>query len=381
MPFARVVRPGPWCVVLTLLITSTPKGQSPGTTPLRQGDKIRVGVDLVTTPVIVRDRRGQFLPDVKLEEFEVYEDAVRQTVVTFSLTHGGRMLNVAAPPQPPGLEGILLPASRPTPDASGRVFLILIDDLHLDAANTPRIRELCRSIAKEVIHDGDLFGVLSTGHSSIAIDLTYDRRRLDEAIARIMGGGLTPREILDVPLGAEGPPEVRHRAHVAFRTAYDLVTGLEKIHGRRKAVIYVSNGYDLNPFSEARAKLDAERPGGSEQNPFAGQERLSDSDLVSQLSELIRAANRANATFYTIDPRGLDAGPDLSQPINMVEWQKHVARSQAPLQVLAAETGWIAVINSNSLSARSKRSTRRPATITFLGTTRRIPTRRSAVER
>ena len=132
------------------------------------------------------------------------------------------------------------------------------------------------------------------------------------------------------------------------------MTRLEKIHDRRKAVIYVSNGYDLNPFSEARAKLDAQRPGGSEQNPFAGQERLSESDLVSQLSELIRAANRANATFYTIDPRGLDAGPDLSQPINMVEWQKHVTRSQAPLQVLAAETGGIAVINSNSFVSALK---------------------------
>jgi VWFA-related protein len=288
------------------------------------------------------------------------------------------MLNVAAPPLPAGLEGILLPASRPTPDASGRVFLIFIDDLHLDAASTPRIRALCKSIAKELIHEGDMFGVLSTGHSSIAIELTYDRRRLDEAINRIMGGGLSPKEILDVPLGAEGPPEVRHRAHVAFRTAYDLVNSLEKIHDRRKAVIYVSNGYDLNPFSDARAKLDAERTAASDPHPFGAQERFSESDLVSQLSELTRAANRVNATFYTIDPRGLDAGPDLSQPINMVEWQKHVSRSQDTLRVLADETGGIAVVNKNNFVSALKQIDAATSDYYLLGyySTNPDPTRR-----
>ena len=57
------------------------------------------------------------------------------------------------------------------------------------------------------------------GPSSIAIDPTYDRRRLAEAIKKISGAGLAPKDILDVPQGQQGPPEVRHRAHVAFSTA------------------------------------------------------------------------------------------------------------------------------------------------------------------
>ena len=36
-------------------------------------------------------------------------------------------------------------------------------------------------MAKELVHDGDLFGIVSTGTSSIAIDLTYDRTRMEEA--------------------------------------------------------------------------------------------------------------------------------------------------------------------------------------------------------
>ena len=104
-----------------------------------------------------------------------------------------------------------------------------------------------------------MFGIVSTGPSSIAIDMTYDRKRLDEAINKISGSGLKPSEIIDTPDGSQGPPEVRYRAHVAFSTAYDIMKNLEQVHNRRKAFIYVSNGYDFDPFAKSRDKANAER--------------------------------------------------------------------------------------------------------------------------
>jgi hypothetical protein len=181
-----------------------------------------------------------------------------------------------------------------------------------------------------------MFGIVSTGPSSLAIDLTYDRKRLDQAINKITGAGLAPKDILDVPEGAQGPPEVRYRAHVAFSTANDIIASLAQVHNRRKAFIYVSNGYDFNPFKETRAKQEAERfarptnADGSdsgagnenEANPFLKQGNLfSEADLISDLSFLTRNANRANVTMYTIDPRGLVGMPDLDEKVDMVEWQ------------------------------------------------------------
>src|SRR5688572_19805276 len=142
-------------------------------------------VELVTTDVVVRDNNGQFIADLKKDDFEVLEDGVPQKVISFSLTHGGRSYNIAAPPPAPVAEGIILPPSRPPSDAAGRIFLIFVDDLHLDFRNTGRIRDLFKKIAKELIHEGDMFGILSTGPSSLSIDLTYDRRRLDEALKKI----------------------------------------------------------------------------------------------------------------------------------------------------------------------------------------------------
>src|SRR6476661_3740166 len=224
-----------------------------------QRDIFRSRVDVVTTDVIVRDSQGQFIPDLKKDEFTVLEDGVKQDVISFTLVHGGRTTNLVAPPSPPPQEGIILPPTRPTSDASGRIFLIFVDDLHLDFRNTGRIRELFKKIAKDLIHDGDMFGIVSTGPSSLSVDLTYDRKRLDQAIEKISGAGLSPKDILDSPEGQQGVPEVRYRAHVAFSTAYDIMGNLEQVHNRRKAFIYVSNGYDFNPFADTRLKNDQKR--------------------------------------------------------------------------------------------------------------------------
>jgi VWFA-related protein len=335
---------------------------------------IRSRVDLVTTDVIVRDEKGQFVANLAKGDFEVYEDGVKQDLVTFVLTHGGRVINDIGAPPPPVQEGILLPPPRPTNDASGRIFLIFVDDLHMDFRNTGRIRELFKKIRRELIHDGDMFGIVSTGPSSISVEMTYDIKRLDEAINKIAGSGLKPQEIIETPDGAQGPPEVRYRAHVAFSTAYELLTNLSQVHNRRKAFIYVSNGYDFDPFSKSRAKEANERfssmmgrsnsDDGSgdgntsnEVNPFSKQgNQFAAADLAAELSELTRQAHRANVSIYTIDPRGLVGGPDLDETkLDVMDWQDHIRETQSSLRVIADLTGGYAVVNSNDFDKALKR--------------------------
>ena len=206
---------------------ATPAPAAPQTAKPGQGTVIRRTFDVVTRDVIVRDNKGQFIANLKKDDFDIFEDGVKQEVVSFLLTHGGRVYNESAPPPPPPMEGIILPPSKPTSDAAGRIWLIFVDDLHLDFRNTGRIKDLFKKISNELVHEGDMFGIVSSGPSSLAIDLTYDRKRLNEAIDKISGAGLKPQEILDAPLGAEGPSEVRYRAHVAFDTAYNIMKSLE----------------------------------------------------------------------------------------------------------------------------------------------------------
>ena len=335
----------------------------------------RSGIEMVTTDVITRDTGGQFVSDLKPDEFEVLEDGVKQDVVQLLLFHGGLVYSPLAAPVQTQREGIVLPPPRPTNDSAGRIFVFFLDDLHLDFRDSPRVKELIKKIRQQLVHEGDMFCIVSTGPSSIAIDMTYNAKRLDEAMSRISGAGLTPNEIVATPTGAEGPPEVRYRAHVAFSTAYDLLNQLEGIHNRRKVFIYISNGYDFNPFAGSIASAAAERenPGSANTsyNP-QGQAYVSatddpsqlfnqqgaefaDADLARELSELTRTANRANVTFYAIDPRGLVGMLDLDQKVDETEWQDYVRKSQDSLQVLANETGGLAVINQNDFDKALKR--------------------------
>jgi VWFA-related protein len=304
-------------------------------------------VTLVTSDVIVRDRSGQFRANLPRNDFEVYEDGVKQDITSFVLVSGGRVFQAPSATSVPVREGIVLPPARPSNDAAGRIFIFVIDDLHLNARDTPHLRRLFRDMAKELVHDGDLFGIVSTGTSSIAIDLTYDRARMEDAANRITGGGLSPTEILQQSASTgQTPQEVMHRVNVAFETIYQMLGNLEKTQYRRKAVILISNGYDFDPFATTRAANSDPRYN------MGGQ--FNDAELTGRLAELTRQANRVNATMYTFDPRGLIAGVDIDEPINAVEAATHQRKQQDTLRVLAEQTGGIAVVNTNNFSKAIK---------------------------
>lgn len=331
----------------------------------------RSGVTLVTTDVIVRDRDGVFMADLTERDFRVYEDDQEQEVASLVLVHGGRVFNQLLPP-PPVQEGIILPVNRAPNDTAGRIFVILLDDLHLDAGITPKARRVLQQVHDNLIHEGDLFGIISTGPSSIAIDMTYDRSLLLSSMDRLTGDGMDPNEIIRFVAPGRAS-ELRWRAHVAFKTARSIIGSLEQIQNRRKVVLYISSGYDFNPFENQRifglstseaapimSQSSIGPRGGSAlyngvadptMDPFTRIDQegsvFSDADLAMELSELTKVANRANATFYTVDPRGLVAGPDIDYRGPLNAFNDFMFTTQGSLRTIAELTGGTAIVNRN----------------------------------
>jgi len=349
--------------------------------PAQDKPTFRVQVDLVTNDVVIRDEKGNFISDLKPEEFRVYEDGVLQDLASLTVVTGGRVYNPMAAPVAAAPEGIILPKKRAVSDVSGRIFLFFVDDQHLQFGNTGRVRELFKKISKELVHEGDLFGIVSSGPSSIQVDMTYDRSRIDDTIKKMTGNELKPTEIINGAGGPGGPSEIRYRAHVAFSTMTDALKNLEAVHNRRKAIIWVSDGYDFAPFKDARygtmdpnspfaqsdsarARNQAGSQDGQAADPNADpsvrqqmqQEQFADADLSRELYEITQAANRANTTIYTIDPRGL-VGPmaDLDENVDPQQWSEFVRKSQDSLRTLAEETGGLAVVNTNDFTKALKR--------------------------
>jgi VWFA-related protein len=364
--------------VLTMAATAVVSlGASQNPPQRTQQPVFRATTDQVRLDVRVRDEKGVFIPNLRRDQFEIYEDDVRQEINYFDMIVGGQSLIgttvMQAPKRTPGL---IVPSKRQSAPSSGRVFILFIDDLHFEPSLTMNVRQLLKQVRDELIKENDLLAIVSSGFSSIEMGLGYDygRRRINEAIEKTMGSAMTIREILDAAQTSEGPAGLRYMTHTAFKTVYGLLEGVSQINDRRKAFIYVSGGYDFNPYKDSRLKTEQDRYGiipqdsaqlGSDAPPPSAPSyinplmrtgsQFAEADLVSDMAALIRAANRVNATFYALDPRGLMAMPPINTPISMTEYQEHISTSVSSLRAISEETGGFCACGTNDYSKALER--------------------------
>src|ERR1700722_5634605 len=99
-----------WVTVAAALSAQTPAPARPAQTPApaQSQPTFRVQIEAVSQDVVVKDEKGGFVPDLKKDDFEIYEDGVKQNITSMTMVAGGRVTNVLeAPPAAPP-EGIIL---------------------------------------------------------------------------------------------------------------------------------------------------------------------------------------------------------------------------------------------------------------------------------
>jgi len=230
------------------------------------------------------------------------------------------------------------PAS-PVTAPHGTIWLIFVDDLHVDFRSTGRLRGLLKTISSELIHVGDMFGIGSSGPSSLSIDVTSDRKLLEVAIAKTYGNALTLSDTLRLTNGAVYSNEVRVRATLALSAAYEMMMSLEQVHNRRKAFIYIGNGYtfDLSPDGSATT---------SGTSPFLGQSSdFAVARLRDHLLELTRRARHSLVTIFAIDPRGLAGAPTMDPSVDSVAWRNYWTNTRNSLRMMSEPTGGFALVD------------------------------------
>ena len=82
----RPARPPQWAGNAPLgapVVSSSVAVADPGPEEVSEGDVVRVDTSLVSVPVSVLDRHGRFIPDLKRDDFTVFENGVQQSIAYF----------------------------------------------------------------------------------------------------------------------------------------------------------------------------------------------------------------------------------------------------------------------------------------------------------
>lgn len=349
---------------------------------------IRVDVFPTTNGVPVRD--------LTAADFVVEEDGVPQKVETFEFVQvrsGG--------PQELRDEPNTIQESRDAlKNPRARVFVLFLDVPHVRMHGAWNVREPLIRVLDRVMGEEDLVGIMTPGMA--ASDVVFARK------TQVIAGGLRDRW----PWGerftlAEDQREVLYRScypwpetddvvaemrarrkeRMTLDALQELVLWLRTQREERKAVITISEGWQL-----FKRNPDLTRPrglpgGGTEPIPGPepvgvgpdGRLRLGephplrpgtktecdrDRQYLSQIDndrffrDIIDDANRANASFYTVDPRGLAAfdapiGPAAPPPPSVD--LNNLRHRIDTLRVLAENTDGLAAVNSNDIDASLER--------------------------
>ena len=240
----------------------------------------RTGTNLVRVDVNVMDRDGRPVRSLTAEDFELRENGEVQAITSFKL--------VDANGEP--TDDLSLPIrSRAHAAAEAarddvRVFLIFWNEYHIDQfGSAVRAREQLSRFMLESFGPTDLVGLMDQLTPSDAIKFTRDRRALADQVHLLRGrrGVYVPaRSAIEEAHLRNAQDVERIRSQVTSSALKSAIMHLGTIRQGRKAIVFVSEGLG----------------------------RLGQ-DAVRVLSDLIRTANDNNTAIYTVDPRGLQAGP------------------------------------------------------------------------
>jgi VWFA-related protein len=373
-----------WVIVLTAVASAILLARQ-SALPQRdvQGPQVtfKVEINYVEVAAVAVDQQGRFVAGLQKGDFQLFEDGKRQEISAFVLVDMPveRLERPLFAPKP--IEPDVRSNAQPF---DGRVYLLVLDDLHTEFANTGRVKSAARAFIESSLSANDVAAVVCTsGRTDASQDFTPSQRLLLAAVDRFTGRALPSATVnkidnYGVLPGRDTPrdsdePERAHNARATLSSIRQLSALMAGIHGRRKALVLFSEGIDYN-IADAIVSGSATNPKSSAGGTVIGSGFVRDVQLDTR--DTIAAATRANVSIYGVDPRGLtlpgEMGPvpfgaDPGLNLNPLGMQDELLVQHNSLQALAEGTGGFAAINTNDLATAFDRIRQENSTYYVLG--------------
>ena len=343
----------------------------------------RTGINFVRVDVIVSDRSGATVSDLKQTDFEVTEDGKPQTVEAFKLIR----LDGGTIPSPDGLppRQIRTDADEESEAAKDdvRLFGLFLDDYHVRQGASITVREPLTRFIENQLGPSDMIGVMHPLTPLDSIRMTRNHSTISRAVQQFQGrkGDYRPENDFEqryINYPAETVEQIRNQVSLGAIKA--LIVHMGGLKEGRKALILVSEGYSNILPQQLRDPVAALPGFGNPQrgNPAAGQndpneERyafFSSQDLEFYMQGVYEAASQNNVAIYTVDPRGLAPFEfDIDKAVGPQTDRQFLSASLDTLRALALETDGRAILNRNDLDVGMKQIMRDSSGYYLLGYT------------
>lgn len=342
------------CAAGSLLALLAPLPAAPQQPPQDSQAVIRTGVAEVLLEVVVRDRRGRLVRNLKPEDLEIYENGVKQDIRAFRLAATDRRRTERMETPAPSAAAAPARASRPMPLRAVNLLCFVFHNL--DPVNRTRALRVAESLLKEEFPPNTLaavftlddyltpvspftdqkqdllaavqqafsgrsldfeqasVAVLTANPTMFTIDVLVNMAAQSASVTDRISGGevsktIVPRADVSMSASASASRGFRARervdmAHVTGSRAFDqietMVSQLAQLPGR-KSVVLISGGLLTTGDPDAFGKLMAK-------------------------------ANAANMTVYSFDPTELDEITDTQAAKTALAQVAEVSRTQTDVR-------------------------------------------------
>ncbi len=328
-------------------------------------------VNLVQVPVVVRDRQGKAIGNLKQEDFQLFDKGKPQYIARFTMETAAGRLSKATGASGTPKDG----ESAPTAEAPDHFTAYLFDDVHVTFGDLVRARDAARRQI-DAMRKTDRAAIFTTSGQHVQ-DFTDDRDLLHDVISKLR----------PTPISGQGQ---NHCPNMTYYMA-DLITNKHDPSVLQAATLDVMSCASITDMPTAQHM--AEAAASQEMNLGDHETRvtmivLKDtvrrmaampglrsivvispgfitlSEHASDKTDIMDRAIRANVLINALDARGLYTDtPDITRPgtnsnsaMMIARMERESARAQSDvLAELAAGTGATFYENSNDLDEGLRR--------------------------
>jgi len=387
-----------WALAIVVVVTSSsgdaqqqapPAGQQPAAgqpqtadqQPAPQTPVFRAGVNYVRVDVIVSDKSGNPVTDLKQTDFEVTEAGKVQEIQAFKRIEldGGL---IPGPDGPPSAIRSDYDEEREAARDDVRLFGLFLDDYHVRQGSGLSARNEIARFIETQLGPTDMIGIMYPLTPMDAVRFSRNHSATTRAVQQFVGRKYDYQAKNSIEEGyvcrvsTEGAEQIRNDVSLSALKA--MIIKMGGLKEGRKALILVSEGYNsmLPPQMRNPCACCGSTGNPNALNPLAGQnDPIEDRAMMhtqmniqDDLRRVWDLANKNNVAIYAVDPRGLSTGEfDIADNIASGLSRDYLNATMDTIRVLASESDGRAIVNRNDLTLAMKQIVKDTSAYYLLG--------------